>query len=167
MAREFEPLRIIDAERKNQRWFCEYLEQIADRLPAPISKSDINEIYSILRHKLPAYHRNEEALFFLITENNRSDGILANALAMFLQEHQNQQCFADEFEELFISSSSGYSLDSCGYLLRYFFETIAVHLDWEDVIMMPHANDLGKADLARLAAKISLHSAGFLPQQTL
>jgi hypothetical protein len=162
-----DPLNIIEAERKYQRWFCEYLEKLADQLPNQIPKPDIETVYTTLKSKLPSYHRNEEALFSLIAEGKPSERVLDKTYTLIIEQHKIQQCFAEEFQDAFIESNFNQILDNCGYLLRYFFETITVHLDWEDLIFMPLAKNLKAADLDKLAGQISLASAGLIPKNAI
>jgi hypothetical protein len=164
LAQKVDPIKTIEAERSDQWRLCQYLERIADQLPDPITESDVESIYAILKHKLPIYHRNEEALYSLIVHNNPHNMLVSKAVALLVEEHRTQDCFAEEFHELFDPAGSARSIDGCGYMLRHVFETISRHLVWEDVILMPLAKeDLGKTDFEKLATKISLNSIGLLP----
>lgn len=155
-----DPLGIIFAERDDQRLLCHQLEEAADRLPIAIDKATFEEIYTKLKHKLPIYNRNEEALYSLLAANVPKTLDYPEISRLVSTEHRIHDCFADEFHEIFHEFGKSGHKEHCGYMLRYFFETIERHLDWEDLILMPYARrHLRKMELRELAAAISRNSA--------
>ena len=165
MAQLADPRGTIEAERNEQRQLCFHLEQIADRLPNAVNRFELESIATFFKHKLPTYNRNEESLYALIAQNGPKSIDLLEIAALAAAEHRTHESFAEEFLDYFQKPIVSSRMDECGYMLRYFFEMIERHLDWEDLILIPLAkNCLHAKDLAKLADRVSLCTAGLLPR---
>ena len=147
-------LTIIEYERTEQRQLCNRLELLADQLPEDVDHSLCEGIYEKLRFELPIYHRNEEALFDLISRHPPSKMDVSPILKYVRQEHAIHNCYADELHEsLEVLRTGGYiqNPEMIGYMLRCSFETLRRHLEWEDLTVMPLAGRfLTTADFATL-----------------
>ena len=137
------PLSIIEHERRDQLRLCDSLELIADQLPEVVDHCLWASVDEKLHFNLPAYHRNEEALFECIGRRAPSWMEVPFVLDRIRHEHAMHVCYADELHENLNLRRAGdgiHNPEMIGYMLRYFFETMRQHLVWEDLTIMPMAS---------------------------
>lgn len=150
---------IIQLERSDQRELCDGMELIANQLPDDVDIELYERIHEKLRHNLPIYHENEEALFEYTNRHESSLVEVTPILRCVRLEHATHNCFADEIYEYLgvLRTGSGVRDPSTiGYMLRSCFHSIRRHLTWEDLILMPVARHiLTTDDLSELLDKIN------------
>ena len=152
-----DPLQIISKQREELRRLCIKMENVADMLPAPPGRATFQWIHSTLKQALPIFNRNEETLYSLIVAKYPESVTDSVKLISLIQaQHKTHIAFADEFDELFLEDNGTDA--ELGYILRYFFETLSNHLDWEDAVMMPLAEGmLNKDDFSLIAKSIAIY----------
>lgn len=131
---------IIQLERSDQRKLCDDMELIANQLPDDVDVDLYERIYEKLRHNLPIYHENEEALFEYTGRHESPLVEVTPILRCVRLEHATHNCFADEIYEFLDVLSAGSSVrepSTIGYMLRSCFHSIRRHLTWEDLTLMP------------------------------
>ncbi len=150
------PLAHILHERRDQHYLCGNLELLADQLPENVDAYLCERIYEKLRHDLPVYHRDEEALFDLISRNAPAELKVPQIVSYVCKEHAVHGCYADELCEplqLLRVGADVENFDTIGYMLRCCFEAMRHHLQWEDLTLMPLAEPcLTAEDLDSLSA---------------
>ena len=162
-AKEINPLAIIQHERADQRRLCENLELIADHLPKFSNQSPVS-IYDTLRNRLPVYHRNEEAMYLLLSHRCMKTLDLNMIIERITEEHNIHDCYADEFLAFLQDCESGADISVFGYMFRYIFETIDRHLSWEEIVLMPLVEEyLTLSDKRELAKIITNNRKQFGP----
>ena len=140
---------------------CDLLEQIADALPHHVDPGSCELAIEMLRRDLPLHRRDhEEGLFPLLSERAKPEDNLDAWLEQFRAEHISDQYCAMELLEVLPALASGdqiYDPDTCGYMLRSFFECYRRHLAWELHLILPLAHQrLNLSDLRRLE-KVLVH----------
>lgn len=151
-----DPIEIILAQRARQRWLCEQLEDIADRLPYGVHEIALHAVHARLACDLPACHRSEEKLYELVTARFPEAGIqLPRAAILIHDQHLAHERFADELRDSIGDGERSLDCERLGYMLRHFFTAITSHLDWEDLVFVQLAKTgLPEQDLAELSASI-------------
>lgn len=149
-----DPMSVIALERDRQRQVCDELEQLADQLGGPLDVRMCTSLKSQLEIDLPLYHRDEEALFELLLKQNPGNPVLAACTQQAISQHAAMQDYVLELLEPLGDMTVGIiprNLDTVGYILRYCFDCMRHHLQWEDVsIFRAQTPDLPNIDLERL-----------------
>ena len=141
-----DPLSVIAAERTQQYRICDDLERLADQLGGPVDIDAYSSVTAQLQSDLPIYHRDEEALFELMMGVDAGDRLLANCIRQAVSQHAAIQAYVFELSEPLIEIGNGVTprnLDTFGYMLRYCFEGVRQHLQWEDVSIFRELPDAG------------------------
>lgn len=82
------------------------------------------------------YHRDEEALFDLMLKKEPGNRVLAACTEQAISQHAAMQAYIFELLEPLSDMTVGIiprNLDTVGYMLRYCFDCMRHHLQWEDV----------------------------------
>ena len=107
-----------------------------------------------LQFDLPLYHRDEEALFELLLKNEPDNRVLAACASQAVSQHAAMQAYVFELLEPLADMRVGViprNLDTVGYMLRYCFDCMRHHLEWEDVsIFRGQTRDLSSAEAEKL-----------------
>lgn len=143
---------------------CDLLEQIADSLPHHVDPGICDSAIEMLRRDLPLHRRDhEEGLFPLLIERAEPEDNVEAWLGQLCAEHISDHCCALELLEVLPVLASGDSVgdpDTCGYMLRNFFECYRRHLTWELHLILPLARKrLDVEDLKRLE-QLMRHNRG-------
>ena len=141
---------------------CDLLEQIADTLPHHVEPEICESAIEMLRRDLPLHRRDhEEGLFPLLAERALPEDNVEACLHQLRSEHISDECCALEILEVLPVLASGDPVadpDTCGYMLRSFFECYRRHLTWELQLIVPLARRrLDPDDLKRLEALMLHH----------
>ena len=159
------PITIVMSERATQRQLCIELEEIADQLPKVINQRALDTAYETLKTKLPSYHHNEEVLYSFISKQIPERANWSEIIELIKKEHSAQQDYANELRAFLGEDYSCRDMNCLGYMLRYFFETIRLHLDWENVTIMALAAELEpKVDWSGVSGKLIIDQANFTLQ---
>ncbi|MEX0345760.1 MAG: hemerythrin domain-containing protein [Rhizobiaceae bacterium] len=157
-------LEIIQFERRDQLEVCDCLEMIADQLPDQVDISLYECTHEKLRHNLPVYHQNEEALFELVRERASESVDVPSMLECIRREHVVHNCYADELYESLNDLRAGRGTQSpaaVGYMLRFCFDSIRRHLAWENMTLIPLAKQILRSnDLAMLLDTVQENRKG-------
>jgi hypothetical protein len=165
MIEDLHPIMIVMSERAAQRQLCVELEQIADQLPKIIDQRALDKEYQTLKTKLPIYQHNEEVLYSFISTQIPERGNWSELIQLTKKEHSVQQDYANELQSFLGEDFTCRDMNCLGYMLRYFFETILLHLDWEDVTIMALAAELEpKVDWNSVSGKLIIDQANFTLQ---
>ena len=137
------------------------MERIADQLPNDVDVELYEHIYNKLRYNLPIYHRNEEALFECIRRRSTSGVDVSALLDCVVLDHGTHNCYADdlfEYLDVLRARSDVQNPSTIGFMLRFCFHSIRRHLAWEDLTLMPMAEDiLTEEDLGQLSETVKLN----------
>ncbi len=149
-----DPMSVIALERNRQLQVCDDLEQLADKLGGPLDVGMCTSLKSQLEIDLPLYHRDEEALFELLLSKEPGNRVLAACTGQAISQHAAMQAYVFELLEPLGEMGVGIiprNLDTVGYILRYCFDCMRHHLQWEDVsIFRAQATELPGVDLEHL-----------------
>jgi hypothetical protein len=149
-----DPMAVIALERDRQRQVCDDLEQLADQLGGPLDVKLCMLLNSQLQIDLPLYHRDEEALFELMLKKDPGNLVLAACTRQAVSQHVTMQGYVFELLEPLGDMRVGIiprNLDTIGYMLRYCFDCMRHHLQWEDVsIFREQTQELATADQENL-----------------
>lgn len=149
-----DPTAVIALERDRQRQVCDDLEQLADQLGGPLDIRLCTSLKNQLQIDLPLYHRDEEALFELMLKKEPSNRVLAACTEQAISQHAAMQAYVFELLEPLGDMTVGINprnLDTVGYMLRYCFDCMRHHLQWEDVsILRGQTPDIPIVDLEHL-----------------
>ncbi len=136
------PIMIVMSEHAAQRQLCVELEEIADQLPKIIDQRGLDTAYQTLKTKLPTYQHNEEVLYSFISKQIPERENWSELIQLIKREHRVQQDYANELHSFLGDDFTCRDMNCLGYMLRYFFETIRLHLDWEDATLIKLAAEL-------------------------
>ena len=149
-----DPIEVIALERSLQNQVCDDLEQFADQLGGPLDVKLCASVKDRLQTCLPLYHRDEEALFELMLKKEPDNRVLAACTEQAAAQHAAMQAYVFELLEPLVDMGVGIAprnLDTVGYMLRYCFDCMRHHLQWEDVsIFRGQDRNLPVADLEQL-----------------
>ena len=143
-----DPLSVIAAERTQQYRICDDLERLADQLGGPLDIDAYSSVAAQLQSDLPIYHRDEESLFELMLGIDEEDRLLANCIRQAVSQHAAIQAYVFELSEPLLEIGNGLNLrnlDTFGYMLRYCFDGVRQHLQWEDVSIFREQSRAGPA----------------------
>ncbi len=166
--RNTDPTSVITAERTHQYQICDDLERLADQLGGPFDLDAYSSLTTQLRFDLPVYHRDEEALFELILADDDGDRMLANCIKQAVSQHAAIQAYVFELSEPMLEIGKGVSpgnLNTFGYMLRYCFEGVRQHLQWEDVTIFREQSNAGPAIDRHCLRQAMLHNRANMPRQ--
>lgn len=120
---------------------CCRLEQIADSLPSNVDRQEClcvaRSLYPLVRHA----HEFEESQLFpvLMRVPVRPEG-LAETIERLKCEHWEDECYAEEIRsELlqFVQDPKLTNIETLGYMLRGFFESLRRHIAFEREHVLP------------------------------
>ena len=159
-----DPLLVIELERDCQRRICDDLERLADQLGSPLDIQLCSTLQRQLATELPLYHRDEEALFELKLQKGSGNRLLEACAGQAILQHAAMQAYTFELLEPLSDLTAGVAprnLDTVGYMLRYCFDSIRNHLNWEDAsIFQVYPQNLTDADLQHLRASMIQNRTG-------
>jgi len=165
---EADPLSVIAAERAQQYRICDDLERLADQLGGPLDIDAYSSVTAQLQSDLPIYHRDEEALFELMMGMDEEDRLLANCIGQAVSQHAAIQAYVFELSGPLIEIGKGVTprnLDTFGYMLRYCFDGVRQHLQWEDVSIFREQPDAGRAIDRDCLRQAMLRNRAHMPRQ--
>jgi len=149
-----DPMVVIELERDCQRRICDDLEQLADQLGNLMDIKLCTVLKLQLENDLPLYHLDEEAFFELLREKEPDNQSLAACTRQAVSQHAAMQTYTFELQEPLDDLCLGIlpkNPDTLGYMLRYCFDSMRHHLNWEDAsIFHMHAHDFSIVDLQHL-----------------
>jgi hypothetical protein len=134
-----DPLAVIELERAQQRKMCDDLERLADQLGGVLDVKLCAALKEQLQIDLPIYLQDEEALFELMRQTKRGDHFLTVCTRHAKAQHASMQGYVFEVLEPLDEISNGMSprnLDAVGYMLRYCFDMMRHHMQWEDIVIL-------------------------------
>ena len=137
-----DPMSAIALERDSQRQLCADLERLADALGGPVDARMCSMLKTRLLVDLPLYCLDEEALFQLMLGQEKSDASLSACVHQAVSQHAAMQAYVFELLEPLNEMSEGTTprnLDTVGYMLRFCFDGIRHHLQWEDAAIFQGA----------------------------
>lgn len=131
----------IEANHRSLLSLCDALEAVADSLPGRVDHSLCRHLAQSLTMVLQRAQQVEERLAFPLLETWQSGGVaLADALTRLRQEHQTDQSYAADIEEVLRAYGDGWpvlSADAAGFMLRGFFEALRRHIAFEQQLLIP------------------------------
>jgi hemerythrin-like domain-containing protein len=123
-----------------QLTLCAALEEIADSLPASVSRQKCIYAAKSLIPLVNGVHRyEEEALFPLLESKGAGDPELTVSITRLKFEHVEDECFAEELTDTLTRLGSGddtVNAEAAGYMLRGFFGAIRRHIAFEQQFML-------------------------------
>lgn len=130
----------LKAAHREQLTLCTALEEIADSLPANVSRQKCIYAAKTLTPLINGVHQyEEEVLFPLLKQRAAKEPDLAEAIARLKFEHVEDECFAEELTDMLMRLGSGdatVNAEAAGYMLRGFFESIRRHIAFEQQFML-------------------------------
>ncbi len=141
-----DPMSVIALERDNQRRLCADLERLADALGGPVDARMCSSLKTWLLVDLPLCCLDEEALFQLMLARKQSNASLSACVHQAVSQHAAMQAYVFELLEPLNDMSEGITprnLDTVGYMLRFCFEGIRHHLQWEDAAIFQNPAGMG------------------------
>ena len=134
--------------RDEQLALCGTLEGIADSLPDSVDRQACIQTARAIGPLIDRAHRMEEDLLFPALEETGTVVFdLSATLERLRIEHAGDEFFAEELVEVLMSYGAGnpvQSAEATGYMLRGFFETLKRHIAFEQELLLPIIQDLGK-----------------------
>ncbi len=82
----------------------------------------------------------ETSLFPVLLHWQSLNGEVRNTIERLKIEHQVDQCYAEEVEEMLRSYGEGrpqFTADAAGFMLRGFFESMRRHIAFEQQMLVP------------------------------
>ncbi len=143
-----DPMSVIALERDIQRKLCADLEWLADALGGPVEARLCSSLRTRLLVDLPRCCLDEEALFRLMLARKQSNALLSACIHQAVSQHAAMQAFVFELLEPLNEMSEGVNprnLDAVGYMLRFCFDGIRHHLQWEDAAIFQDATAIGSS----------------------
>lgn len=149
-----DPMAVMELERDCQRRICDDLERLADQLGNPLDVKLCAALQVQPENDLPLYHRDEEALIELMVQTEPGNKLLEACTGQAVSQHAAMQTFTFELQEPLSDLTAGVAprnLDTMGYMLRYCFDSMRIHLNWENAsIFQVHPRNLTIDDLQHL-----------------
>jgi iron-sulfur cluster repair protein YtfE (RIC family) len=123
-----------------QLTLCTALEEIADSLPANVSRQKCIYAAKALVPLINGVHQYEETVLFpLLVTQAAAEPDLGETIARLKFEHVEDECFAEELTDTLMrlgSGDAGVNAEATGYMLRGFFESIRRHIAFEQQFMI-------------------------------
>jgi hypothetical protein len=141
-----DPMSVIALERDSQRKLCTDLERLADALGGPVEARLCSSLRARLLVDLPRCCLDEEALFRLMLARKQSNASFSACVHQAVSQHSAMQAYVFELLEPLNEMSEGATprnLDVVGYMLRFCFDGIRHHLQWEDAAIFQDAAAIG------------------------
>lgn len=164
------PLTLLADTVGEREMLCDQLEAIADSLPNSLDRTVVLSATRFLRHKVPAYHRDERDCLFPMLERRAPQSFGMNGIAMMMQNCQvDDEDYAFELADILETLADQQRVgnpDATGYMLRGFFQSYRRYLAWQRLTILPlAAHVLSAKDLENLLEAIYwTRSAGGPPK---
>ncbi|MGW9230494.1 hemerythrin domain-containing protein [Pseudorhizobium sp. NPDC055634] len=117
---------------------CDELEDIADSLPAKVSKQKCIYAAKTLIQMVQAHHRFEETVLFPRVHQKNAAADSSETLSRLRYEHLEDEGYAEELAEtlLKLGSDRPVNVEALGYMLRGFFEGTRRHIAFEQAHLL-------------------------------
>jgi len=164
-ASNLEPITILVSESERQLELCDRLENLADRLPYDVERSELDDTITahIKAHQNHVFLQ-EQLLFPVLRNYAVSSQLTREILDQAEREHSIDEDFSHEISDAVALSALRHGFENpelLGYMIRSQFETQRRHLAWERIVIFPlvretltveDAGDLGR-QMSRLLSR--------------
>ena len=152
-----EPITILTSESERQLELCDQLEDIADRLPYEVGRSQLSDAINaiMLAHRNHVFLQ-EQLLFPVLRINAISSQFTHEILDQAVKEHSIDEDLSHEISDTLSLSASAHGFENpelLGYMIRNQFETQRRHLAWERIVIFPLVRNTLSAEDASILAK--------------
>lgn len=141
---DFSPAALIDileSQFSVQGRLCDFLEEIADSLPANIDVRLCQQMARSLYPTIKKAHSFEEDVLFPRLETSAVDvPSLAESIERLKDEHWEDESYAEEISSVLIDLGMGrtnHDPEKTGYMLRGFFGGLKRHIAFEKEYLVP------------------------------
>lgn len=153
------PLDLFAGTVGEREMLCDQLEAIADSLPNCVDRGTVLSATRFLRHKVPAYHRDERDCLFPMLQRRAPRSFGMNQIAVMMLSCQvDDEDYAVELADMLetvVVQQPVRNADATGYMLRGFFHSYRRYLAWQRLTILPlAAHVLSSADLSELLEAI-------------
>lgn len=134
-------INVLESQFSVQSKLCDFLEEIADSLPANVDVRLCQQVARSLYPTIKKAHSFEEDVLFPMLEAAVVDApALTDSIGRLKDEHWEDESYAEEISSVLIDLGMGrtnHDPEKTGYMLRGFFGGLKRHIAFEKEYLVP------------------------------